>query len=130
MIPESEVQAMLERANAATPGPWDTEFPEGRDCQWLDVVAGERGEEVMSAETQPRLHIVHANEAMNVKREIDQHKANLEFVAHARTDLPRLAEALLAERERCAKLCEEAVGIDESVDRYMISLAEAIRSGK
>ena len=92
MIPESEVKAMLERAAAATPGPWHATEAHGQDTIWLDVTWGEADEELLLAET---LYIGQENSP-----EHSQSKANIKFVAEARTELPRLAEAYL-ESQRC-----------------------------
>jgi hypothetical protein len=63
-----QLDAIEERANAATPGPW---LPYSEE-RWCGVVTGERGEEVE----------VMVGQAVS--------EADAEFVAHAREDVPAL----------------------------------------
>ncbi len=127
MIPEYEVKAMLERAEKATPGPWRKGSPR---IQCLISIDGHRhGEGNCKYEHtgwydfggiyQDRKYGHGAKpdddsdeeagliagmwdyEEGGVRREEDQ-----EFIAHARTDLPRLAEAYLELVENLKKIAE------------------------
>lgn len=75
-LSEEELQAIEERANATTPGPWVSYF-EGRDHT--------SGESFIQAATQDLyLH------AEDYKGGGGHFCADLDFIAHARQDVPRL----------------------------------------
>jgi hypothetical protein len=89
----AEIEA---RCKAATKPPWKFSAPGGRDCIWMDVV-DENGDEILSGETQPQPHTCQNPEAERPR--FEQVKADLEFAAHARTDIPDLLAALKQARE-------------------------------
>ena len=87
MITETELDAIEARANAATPGPWEI-FNDDLDGHIIagrySICGGERHE-----------GYVHADDL------------NIIFIAHARTDVPRLiaeVRQLIAEKETLRRL--------------------------
>lgn len=96
---KSELRELYKKA---TPIPWATEFPTGRDTQWLDIVAGPDGVEILHADTEPLPYWMKDPEGQ--KERIDKHKVNLELAAAAVNSVP----ALLAENERLERELAEA----------------------
>ncbi len=103
-----------ERADKATPGPWEAAETEGMDCVWQDIYATSTDDEILSAETRPRPHIVHPDYQAVEMHGRQQALANLEFVAQARTDVPWLLDqvgilnfTLVADTERNAGLAKQ-----------------------
>lgn len=108
---ESEINAIKARFEAATPGPWDSEESA---YVYARVPGGRPNGE----------GIVHCN--CYAKRGATDDKANAEFIAHAREDVPRLVQEcdqLGDENKRLAKAicpdCDEKKEVD-----VLVSLAE------
>lgn len=78
------------RADAATAGPWEAEFPEGRDNAWHDIVVVATEETILNGETECRTEIVHPDYAHSHRQRLNQIRATMEFVAHSRADIPDL----------------------------------------
>lgn len=94
------VDRLRELCAKATAGPWEVETPQGRDTQWLDIVVGPNGDEILHAEAQMLSCHVHPDHQADNDRRISQHISNLEFTAASRTALP----ALLDEVAICLEL--------------------------
>lgn len=95
---DDRIAEIRARAEKATAGPWAVEETHGRDCVWLDVVNVATEDEIFNGETQPQEHIVCVDYGERLKSGKEHEIANLEFVAHARTDIPDLL-ARIAELE-------------------------------
>lgn len=103
---------------AATPGPWRGFFSVGIDTQWFDVEA--RGEEVLSAESEPSFKMCHIDGHKALEEAVRQKRADVNFVAAARTAVPALiaeVERLQAKwkREECAHCDERSGGAEGTI---------------
>lgn len=88
---------MLERANAASAGPWEYVYHD--EClikPHVQQVMPRGGRYTIATP-------VHSNPLT---------EDNMRFVAHARTDLPRLAEAYLALLDECESLRKDKERLD------------------
>ena len=97
ILTDAEIDAIEERANAATPGPWAAYGPmELHGGAYLYT-------EIMTApDNLPQIGETDS-EGLMTARNRDNHENDAEFMAHARTDVPRLIatiRALRKERER------------------------------
>lgn len=86
---------LLELIGMATPGRWSAAKSGGRDCVWLDIVAGEDGTEILHAETMAQPSAVHPSEMAALESETAQHVINLECVAALHNDAPALLRRLI-----------------------------------
>lgn len=100
MLSRDEVREILDRANRATPGPW--------------------GIELRSSENYPPVTV-----QLDIpgRREVFFHgpsflEADGEFVAHARTDVPKLCDALEASEKRVAERDAEIERLKEENERH------------
>ncbi len=87
-ISDDELSAMKARVEATTPGPWTPSF-EGRDHTSGDSV-------IFTGDQRIEIYIM----AGDYKGGGGHFQADLDFIAHARQDIPRL----IAEVERLQKL--------------------------
>lgn len=95
-LTDEEIEAIEKRAEAATPGPWRPETDDLRpDDGGLVVssVLGPDGSDLASI-----------NPDALLRRGVAEDRDDADFIAAARTDVPRLVKALRAEREANAKL--------------------------
>jgi hypothetical protein len=85
-----ELQAIKARAEAATPGPWANKVP-GRDdehmCRLLGPAKGD-AREVLGLTWHPEVPVSYVG--LSRQQCVD----NAAFIAHARTDVPALVEAV------------------------------------
>lgn len=98
-IADRELLEIEQRCAQATPGPWSVETPRGIDTQWLYIVAGPDGDEILHAEAQLHLGAVHLSCTEHQREITRQHIVNLQFVAAARMDIPRLISQLRSARK-------------------------------
>ena len=91
---DDELDAAERRANAATPGPWESSI-EGRDHDSGDSVVLTGG---------PDLYISYAEWPEKERRANEQRRANdLDFIAASRQDVPRLIAEVRRLRRRLSK---------------------------
>ncbi|MET1027700.1 MAG: hypothetical protein ABWY00_11070 [Dongiaceae bacterium] len=81
---------IAERSAKATPGPWQVLTEELVDAAWINAAGPDDDLPI----------------ALFDYRNGDENKANAEFLAHARTDIPRLLEALREARQRIEHLLD------------------------
>lgn len=89
--PTPDLDAISARADAATPGPWETNSTTGVDDAGHYTVFGIKGVDEATSTFDGASAFAHT-EGMN---EADAH-----FIAHARGDIPALLDSLAAERDR------------------------------
>lgn len=86
IIPPEDIAQIKQRCEAATPGPWD----------------------IVTLAITPYLQLVAGSESLGkLVKHAPASEATALFIAHARTDLPRL----LAERDELLKWQAEAIGL-------------------
>ena len=112
-MPDLDLDAIEARANAATPGPWTTERPapltEG-------PAAGLRPGVCIAATSPSKENRVYANPPGGQYPSADQR-----FIAHARTDVPALADEVRRLRAALTSLsndADHALSVLETVRRY------------
>jgi len=103
MIPDTELEAMRLRAEKATPGPWRV-GEELADADFADDEDSQGAHTGIHAETW--LALASIPTAWREGGEIPEGKANAAFIAHARTDMPRLLDEIAALRAQLAKRIE------------------------
>ena len=108
-----EIQA---RANAATDGPWWTEF-------WLDDLSWREGHYSVLAKKDDPVRIVDPSWETSE----EQTKADAEFIAHARSDVPDLVGALQAVLDLCDSTTLECRPGDGS-QPYMVVPVDVVKS--
>lgn len=122
MMTDEQLAAIAARTDAATPGPWYTVDQPWR-ATWYNKDAGlyERLPTYVVAGN-PDPHIgrpvcdsIELDEGTDDERErhVDQSDADLDFIAHSRTDVPELLKHIAEqakEIERLKKICDELVG--------------------
>lgn len=82
MLNKERLEEIRARVNAATPGPWEACLGSGiAECTAIMHQDGETGENFFVADCMPDYALDWASE---------DHLANLEFIAHARQDIPDL----------------------------------------
>lgn len=112
-----DIEAIRERAEKATPGPWRQNAARSRD--YLDTVhvwgVGGTADEV----------------ALIGRSTLDQQNDDSDFIAHARTDIPALVTALEERDARIAELREalavyvHAFDTDNAVPPFIVAKARA-----
>jgi hypothetical protein len=89
-----DIEAIGNRANAATRGPWEATETHGHDFVWLDVTCNEnlrpQDDEIACGEPQPHPSIVHKSCIAQTEERKQEILKDLDFIAHARTDIPAL----------------------------------------
>ena len=91
----SRVDDIRERAEAATPGPWEPDTAVRGDC----VVWGPNGQFLANHQSEP--HWLPDAKGRNRQVAFDVDRRDCEFIAHAREDIPYLlAEVERLEREK------------------------------
>jgi hypothetical protein len=90
-----------ERAEGATLGPWEADIAVRGDC----VVWGPNGRFLMNMQAEPHW-LAYPGEKRMAAFDVDARDA--EFIARARTDLPRVADALLAVLAECEDMAAQA----------------------
>lgn len=98
-----QLEEIRKRAEAATPGPWEASFPTGADCQWIDVTTAYGAEDELIGTVLPREHMCNPEGVEALQKLTRQRMDDVEFIAHARTDVP----ALLAEIERLRAILQQ-----------------------
>ena len=96
----------------ATLAPWLASFSTGRDHLWFDVETDPETDEedektIVSAEPEPSTSAIHPSALEDLQERVKQHKANVEFIAHSRTDVVDL----LNEVERLRNEVERLRGV-------------------
>ena len=91
---DSTVAELRRLHTASTQGEWKFRESSGQDCLWLDIVAGSDEHEILSAETMPQEHVVHADFVQSVKARKAQCIADLQFAAAAYNQLPMILERI------------------------------------
>jgi hypothetical protein len=97
-----DLAAIRARAAAATPGPWLGD-PTGTVCAAVDVVPDGQGGEILPPDGPMEV-------AECYRRELpDERARNADFIAHARSDVPALLDALNLLEVQIRDLHREAV---------------------
>ena len=114
-----DLDAIKARAEAATPGPWNADVAQRGDC----VVWGPNGRFVLNAQAEP--HWVEFPEGWPTKRSVafDADRRDVEFIAHAREDVP----ALVAEVERLRGDVAESDDLWQTQARILDEVAVALK---
>ena len=119
----NEIEARCEKA---TKGPWTFEKSCCGSSVWLDVVSGPHSDELFSGETMMPEHEVPPSSRAAVRVQQEQIEANLEFAAHARTDIPALIDSLKAARAEAGQL-EYVAKLNKNEAEYQRGLAATLR---
>lgn len=108
MTPE-ELKAIKERADAATPGPWEFQSgtaPNGDPC---DLLVAEIGP------TRPDEEPEYAEVLFRSDLSESEISANWEFIQHARTDIPALLSAIEERDKRIADHKDEIAAVEDAL---------------
>ena len=82
---KSYIDQILERAEKATEGPWDVEYGVSMRTAWA----------FMSRKSREYILRLDGGENCKIDEETGQVEETLEFIAHARSDVPELARRLI-----------------------------------
>jgi len=131
-----DLDAISERCDAATPGPWDARWAEPKDepdrLAKAILLSTEHDRQSATSSTAWRL-IAGDDDWVNLGFFGNglTSKDNALFIAHAREDVPALAAALVAARERAEtaeKMFFDTIALDlEHVERARAAEAEVVR---